>query len=406
MPEPTRLHQRRSRPGTDPGLAIGVSLFACDHGTSGIGRYMIQMVEQMLRSGPQHRYHVWLATEDLPVFAFLSREWAAEVTVHAVHDRWNRPAASLVWHAATLPRLAAREGVDVLYLPAGNRRLVPFARRPRVAVVHDLSSFHVRGKYDPMRMLYIRRVLPWLIRRTDRVITISSSSANDITTRAGYPEDRLTLIGLGYDREMFAARDPKECLRKVRSECPGVPAEFVFYVSRLEHPGKNHVGLLRAYRRLLDEDPGFPHDLVFAGGRWNGAEAVDRAVVELGLGERVHCLGFVPGGLLPSLYGAARALVFPSLFEGFGLPVIEAQASGLPVAAAEISSLPEVAGDAALMFDPHDLDEMASAVRRIATEEPLRERLRQAGFANAARYTWERAAEATLEVLGEAARDR
>lgn len=384
---------------TKPELTVAVSLFACDHGTSGIGRYMVDMMNELLELGAQHTWHIWVAEEDVGVFPFLGPEGPENVRLHAVGDRWNKPVASLIWHASVLPGEIRKVEADVLYLPAGNRRLVPFAPIPAAAVVHDLSSFHVKGKYDPLRMLYVKRFLPWLIRRTEKVITISSSSASDITNLARYPEEKVTIIGLGYDQKVFRPHDRGLCHNTLGMRYEGFPRHYLFYISRLEHPGKNHVGLLHAYKKVLDVDPGFKPDLVFAGGRWNGAEVIDRTISDLGLGDRVHMLGFVADDDLPLLYSGADALVFPSLFEGFGLPIIEAQASGIPVAAADISSLPEVVGQAGVLFDPYDTDAIADAIRRIDADAQLRKRLVEDGFVNARRFTWHEAAEQSLEIL-------
>ncbi len=383
-------------------LNVGVSLFANDRGRSGIGRYMVELVFRLLETGGDLRWHVWLAEEDLGVFPFLV-DSSPHVTVHPVPDVWNRPALSVLWHAVRLPGELRRVGADVLYLPAGNRRLAPAAGVPTVAVVHDLSAFHVEAKYDPARMLYIRRVLPWMIRRLDRVIAVSSSTACDVVALAGVAAGRVHVVGLGYDSEMFRPRDPEGCRRRLAEAGLHLPAAYLLYVSRLEHPGKNHVGLVRALATILDRDPQFGADLVFGGSRWPGAEAIDREIEAAGLGDRIHLLGFVPDRVLPDLLGASLALVFPSLFEGFGLPILEAQASGVPVACADVSSLPEVAGGAAELFDPHDTGDIADCMARVATDAALRARLREAGLANAARYSWSAAAEATLGLLREVA---
>jgi len=383
------------------GRTIGVSLFACDRGLSGIGRYMINMMHHLLTAGTDHQWHVWIADEDVKVFPFLTDDPPENLILHRVANRWNRPALSLLWHAAILPLAARRAGVDALYLPAGNRRLVPFTPIPTVAVVHDLSSFHVDGKYDPARMFYIKRLMPWMIRQCERVITISSSSAQDIEKFTSYPQDNLTIIGLGYDEQVFRPHDAETCRATLKDHFANFPNRYLFYVSRVEHPGKNHIGLLRAYRQIIADDPDFSHHLVFAGGDWNGAEIVNRAIGEFGLRDRVHMLGFVDDGLLPTLYGGADALIFPSLFEGFGLPIIEAQAVGIPVAAADVSSIPEVAGDAALLFDPHDTAQMASAVRRVATDDATREQLHIKGLENVQRFTWQESARRSLAVLEE-----
>ena len=385
------------------GLTIAVSLFACDHGLSGIGRYMVNVVGALVTAGSGHMWHVWGADEDVAVFPFRGSDRPPQVALHPVANRWNRPLASLAWHAACLARAARRCGADVIYLPAGNRRLVPSRAVPTVAVVHDLSSFHVADKYDPLRMLYIRRLLPWLIRRTTRVITISSSSATDIVTLARYPGERLDVIGLGYDSDAFRPLDPERCRVRLEDHFPGFPTRYLLYVSRLEHPGKNHVGLVRAYREVLRVDPGFEPHLVFAGGRWSGSHVVDQEIARAGLGERVHLLGFVPDEWLAPLYCGADALVFPSLYEGFGLPVVEAQACGVPVAAAAVAALAEVVGDAGLLFDPHDPSSMADAIQRIVADDALRGRLRALGLANAGRFRWSETAARSLAILEETA---
>jgi glycosyltransferase involved in cell wall biosynthesis len=392
-------------PGSSP-LTVAVSLFANDRGRSGIGRYMASILPALFAADPRVAWRLFVAREDRGVFSSALPADDPRITVVEVDDAWNAPAASLVWHALRLPFAAHEAGADVIYLPAGNRRLAPFGGIPSVAVVHDLSSFHVRGKYDALRNVYVTRVMPWLIRHSTRVITISTSSAYDIVTLAHYPQDRLTIVGNGYDRALFHPRPAAEARAALAAAGLGLPHRYLLYVSRLEHPGKNHVGLLEAYRRVLDGDSAFPDHLVFAGGRWNGAEAVDEAIARLGLASRVHLLGFVPDGALPPLYAAARAFVFPSLFEGFGIPLIEAQASGIPVAGAAVSSIPEVLGDSGLLFDPHDEGAIADALVRISRDETLRAGLVERGEVNIRRFTWEHAAQCTLDVLREAAGDR
>jgi len=166
----------------------------------------------------------------------------------------------------------------------------------------------------------------------------------------------------------------------------------------LEHPGKNHVRLLEAFA-VLKRSTDLPHKLVLVGGRWNGAEVIHARVAELGLSDLVVFPGFVPNEALPALYAAADAFAFPSLFEGFGIPVLEAMASGTPVCAANTSSIPEVIGDAGLLFDPLDVPAMTDCLSRLLRDQPLRQRLIAAGIERAAGFTWDAAAKATLEEL-------
>jgi glycosyltransferase involved in cell wall biosynthesis len=182
----------------------------------------------------------------------------------------------------------------------------------------------------------------------------------------------------------------------------GIPPDFILYIARLEHPGKNHVRLLEAFARLR-ADTGLPHKLVLVGSRWNGAEVIEARVRELGLTDAVILPGFVANETLPVLYAAADILVFPSLFEGFGIPLLEAMASGTPVCASDISSIPEVVGDAGLLFDPLDPAAIANALGRILGEPALRAELVARGLARAPLFSWDIAAAAVLEELRQVA---
>lgn len=381
--------------------AVAVSLFANDRGTSGIGRYLKSVVPHLIDAIPESSFHLFAAREDLAVFAGCFERFGPRVRWHLTRAFWNRPPPSLLWHTAWWDFAARRAGADVLYLPAGNRRLAPFARLPSVAVVHDLSWLHMHGKYDPLRDLYLRRLLPWMIRRSTRIVAISRSTEDDLVQLAGCPPDRITRIANGFDATAFHPRDPAASREELQRDGLELPERFLLYVSRLEHPGKNHVTLLAAYRRLLDRRPDLPEHLVFAGGRWNGAEAIDATIRDLNLGDRVRSLGFVADKHLPLLYATATALVFPSLFEGFGLPVIEAQACGLAVAGADCSSIPEVLGGAGLLFDPRDPEAIADAISVLVEQPDRRAELARRGIENARKYTWEATAAATARLLRE-----
>jgi glycosyltransferase involved in cell wall biosynthesis len=274
---------------------------------------------------------------------------------------------------------------------------------PVIGTVHDLSQIHVPGKYDGARQFYARHVLPRLIRRLTHVVTVSRSSKHDIVEYAGVPEDRVTVIPNGVDLDRFRPREKDEA----RADLDGIigrDAPFLLYVSRLEHPGKNHVRLIRAFD-LFKRQTGLPHRLVLAGPDWSGAEVIHAAAAKADYSGDILCTGFVHGRDLPSLYAAADALVFPSLYEGFGIPLLEAMATGTAVAAARCSSLPEVGGDAALYFDPQEPEEIAAAMSRIVSDDILRRQMVASGLSRASEFSWERTASLTLEVIREVARD-
>ena len=177
---------------------------------------------------------------------------------------------------------------------------------------------------------------------------------------------------------------------------PSTPRFFV-YVSRLEHPAKNHVRLIEAFEQFRSRS-GCPHRLVLVGSDWHGASAIHERAAKLVASGDVIITGYVEKQAMPHFLRAAESVVYPSLFEGFGLPVIEAMACGAPVACSRSSSLTEIAEGRALLFDPGKPAEIADALEQLATDPGLRERLRQLGLEHAAKFTWARSVEETIRV--------
>jgi len=380
-------------------MKLGVTTFGGDRGASGIGRYIAELLGQFAGMGPEMEVDVILHPEDSS--AFLNGSGG----LHPIElGEWFRsPLKNILWHQFGLPGICSRNHYDVLFLPAGNRRLPWTVPVPTVGTVHDFATLHLAGKYGFSRSIYIKKVLPVLIRSLTRVITPSQASARDIIEFARVPEDKVDCIPIGVDHSRFHPRDPAECQAALQSRC-GIRAPYLLYVSRLEHPGKNHVRLIRAFdllRSRLKE----PIQLVLAGKDWWHEEAIHEEARRARHAGDILFTGFLGDGDLPLLYAGARALIFPSLFEGYGIPVLEAMASGIPVACSNVSSLPEVAGDAALLFDPTDEESILSAMETLVTEEPFREKARTRGLEHSRSFTWERTASQTLESLRKAARE-
>ncbi|KAA6183168.1 glycosyltransferase family 4 protein [Thiohalocapsa marina] len=378
-------------------MKIGISAFATDSGKSGISQYAANVVGRLPDLAPRHDFVVFINRAD----ADWVQSWHPRLQVVALPDWTGHPVASIGWHLVALPRLLRRHGCDLVFMPAANRRLAWSYGVPSVGTVHDFSQLHVPQKYDAARMIYIMRVLPRMMRRLTRVISVSESTRRDLESFARVPAARIRVIHNGADLQRFAPRPRDEARAAIPSEL-GIPDPYVLYLARLEHPGKNHVRLLEAFAALKRETD-LPHKLVLVGGRWNGAEVIEARVRDLGLQDQVVFPGFVPNAAIPALYAAADALAFPSLFEGFGIPVLEAMASGTPVCAANTSSIPEVVGDAGLLFDPLDVPAMTRSLAQLLQDQALRQRLIAAGLERAAGFTWDKAAAATLEELERAA---
>ncbi|WP_058557261.1 glycosyltransferase family 1 protein [Thiohalocapsa sp. ML1] len=374
-------------------MRIGISAFAGDGGKSGISQYMANIVGRLVETAPRHQFIAFVGAAD----ADWVRSWHPGLDV-VVFPNWTaHPIASIGWHLLRLQPTLRKHGCDAVFMPAANRRLAWSYGVPSLGTVHDFSQLHVPQKYDALRMAYIMRVLPAMMRRLTSVIAVSESTRRDLESFARVPPERVRVIHNGADLTRFTPALPDGASAAMRAAL-GIDGPYLLYTARLEHPGKNHVRLLQAFAELR-RSQALPHRLVLAGGRWSGAEAIDAKVAELDLGEAVIFPGFVPDALLPALYAGAEVFVFPSLFEGFGIPVLEAMAAGTPVCAADTSSIPEVVGDAGLLFDPADPAAIAAAMARLLEDRDLRQQLIERGLARAQQFTWDRAAAAVLKAL-------
>lgn len=378
-------------------MRIGITTFGCDAGRSGIGQYTRALLREFPSQSNGDGLKVLVLDRESETFA----PSGSGVTPLVVGDRFGSPGVNIAWHQLGLPALCRREKFDVMFLPAGNRRLPFRLPCPTVGTVHDFSSLHVNGKYGPSRMFYVRRVLPFLVRQLTHVITVSESSKRDIVAYAGVDSDRVTVIPLAADGAVFHPRDREACRAEIREKY-GVQGPYVLYTSRLEHPGKNHVRLIRAFATLKQADA-IPHQLVLAGGDWDRADVIKAEAAACGVSSDIIFAGFVPGGDLPLLYGAADLFVFPSLYEGFGLPILEAMSSGIPVACSNVSSMPDVAGDAALLFDPSDERDIEQTLRGVLCDPDVRTSFARKGLERAAQFSWATTASRTLDVIHRAA---
>ncbi len=289
---------------------------------------------------------------------------------------------------ALLPRLAARAGVDLVHSLASTAPLRGHFRR--VVTVHDLIYARFPEAHSGLREKGMKVLVPWAARRSDRVIADSQNTRTDLIELLGVRSERIDVVPLGLGS---VRREPALAERDARARFDLGERRVVLSLSA-KRPHKNLLALIDALALIPTEDrpvlvlPGYPtaHE----------AELRERAR-SLGVDGDVRFPAWVSGEELEGLWALARAFVFPSLYEGFGLPVLEAMARGVPVASSNASSLPEVAGDAALLFDPREVSEIAGALTRLLDDEELRWRLRARGHERVELFTWERAARLTLD---------
>jgi len=286
-----------------------------------------------------------------------------------------------------LPRLARRAGVDLVHSLASTAPL--YGRFARVVTIHDLIYKVFPEAHQSVLALGLRVLVPLAARRSHRIIVDAHSTRDDLVRLLGAPAERIDVVPLGLGVTALAEPASEAQLRSRL----GLGERPVALSVSAKRPHKNLARLLQALallpveRRPMTVIPGYPT-------RYE-AELRDQAAA-LGVADDVRFLDWVEAAELEGLYALAACFVFPSLYEGFGLPVLEAMSRGVPVACSDRSSLPEVAGDAALLFDPESPRAIADAIERLLVDEALAARLREAGRAQAARFTWDATARGTL----------
>ncbi len=285
-----------------------------------------------------------------------------------------------------------RHPVDVIF---GPNYSAPKSRVPTVITFHDLSHIHYPETHPPARVAYLNQQIPKSVRQSAIILTVSEFSRQEIVDAFPEVESRVRVVYPGITPSVASAEAEADLVRWLDTD----PPPYFLFLATLE-PRKNISRLLASYAALPDRIRK-EHPLYLAGSfGWREAEFGDALKHLLDRGE-ARLLGFVPDALLPALYRRALALVYPSLYEGFGLPPLEAMATGCPVLVADVTAMPEVCGDAALYCDPLDVGSIIAGMRRLAEDEVLRARLAAAGPARAALYTWEAAAAQVLAVMRE-----
>ncbi|MBC8095369.1 MAG: glycosyltransferase family 4 protein [Akkermansiaceae bacterium] len=372
-------------------MNIGLSTSVIQRGRSGVAQYVFALVAALSRQAGRHGLTLFVLEKDVPLFDFARKS----AKIISVPERFRPPVKDIFWHQTVLPSLVRTYRLDVLHVPSYRRMLWP---RPcaLVTTIHDLAPFHIAGKYDWKRMLYGRVVARWLAHRQDKVIAVSQNTAADILGFFKLPAKNVSVVHNGLDHTRFYPESTEDAKQFVEQHF-GLRQPFFLYVARLEHPGKNHVRLIEAFNRFKAAT-GSKWQLVLGGSDWHGAPAIHTAVGQSPFSDDIRCLGFVGNDALPLLYRAAEVFVYPSLFEGFGFPPLEAMACGCPVLCSTRGALGEIVGDAVATVDPDDVTALKTQLAALASSPALRAKLRVSGLERAQCYDWQRTAAKTLEV--------
>lgn len=302
-----------------------------------------------------------------------------------------KPSVRIAWEQLLQPPAVAGERLDLLHSLSYVQPLV--CPTKSVVTMLDLTFMRMPRSFNRFNRIYLTTMSALSARRCDRIIAISESTRQDVIHFLHVPPEKVEVIYCGVDAPFKPIDDPA-ILSRFRAE-RGVPDRFLLYLGTLE-PRKNVERLIEAYAKLR-RSGGTDHKLVLGGARGWLYDRIFARVRELGLEDEVVFTSYIPYDELPLWYNCADIFIYPSLYEGFGLPPLEAMACGTPVVTSSSSSLPEVVGAAALTVDPLDVSALAAAIARVLNEPSLRERLKADGPRQAARFSWSETAARTLE---------
>ncbi|HWX53028.1 MAG TPA: glycosyltransferase family 1 protein [Verrucomicrobiae bacterium] len=361
-------------------MNIAIDVHSLGSRASGNETYFQQLVRGLVLDKSHNRYAL-----------FYMHDGAPESNPTDARFRWVRIPRNPLWRLGlSLPRALREIQPDVFHC----QYIQPlFVRCKTVVTIHDLAYEHLSGFAHPLEVAVMRKLVRATARRADRILTVSQFSAEDIVRTYRVPAEKVRVAYQAASEE-FHPRN-KEDAQAYLAKTYGIAPPFLLYVGRIQ-ARKNLERLVDAYAALLQNHPAIK--LVMAGKPDWGFEDLRNKIAALRLGDRVVLPGYVPAGDLPLFYNAAELFIFPSLFEGFGLPVLESMASGVATVTSRGSSLEEVAGDGALLIDPHKVDSMTEAMDHVLTNEACRRNLIARGLVRSSEFSAQSFAEQVLQV--------
>jgi len=337
---------------------------------TGTENYSFQLLNALSKIDKKNQYIVYV--RNTSTISHLSPNFLLK------EIRWPR-----FWTQAGLALATFKDDLDVLFVPA---HTLPIIRKPglkTVMTVHDLGSEYLPSMHQFKQRFYLNFMQKFQLNTSTRIIAVSKATKEDLVKKIGISYEKVDVIYEGYDKNRFKVTDDA----LFNSLKP-----YYLFVGTIQ-PRKNLERLIIAFSKVVGTS-----NLVIAGSRGWMWEPIYKLPKKLGIKERVRFLDYVPDEKLPALYSNAKALVFPSLFEGFGLPILEAQACGCPVITSNLSSMPEIGGGGAVYVNPTSLEDIIRGMERIKNKE-LRIKLINKGFENIKRFSWEKCARETLAVL-------
>lgn len=372
-------------------MRIGIDATALPPQLAGAGTYIANLIRTLPKVDSENEYIVFVKTEQRSLFA-----------PHPRVERVGVPSPTrplrVLWEQAVLPWLVRKYRLDLLHSP---HYTMPLLKRSKAVVTfHDMTFFILPDMHQPYKRIFFKTMIALSARRADAIIADSENTKRDILQILKLDPRLIYAVPLG-NSESSGLYSPRE-IERVRRQYR-LPKKVVLFVGDLE-PRKNLPTLVSAFKLLVDRE--IPHSLVIVGKKVWRYKEIFQTVKKLQLENRVVFTGFVPENDLPFLYKAADLFVYPSFYEGFGLPVLEAMAHGIPVITSNVSSMPEIVGEAGILVDPDAAHTLAEKMGDVLIDHALHEKLGSAGRERAKFFSWERTARETLAVYEQVLRER
>lgn len=357
----------------------------------GIGWFAFQVLSRIVKDHPQHHFYFYFDRPYAPEFIF-----GENVTPVVLGPQARHPILYYIWFNARVAPKLRKHKIDVFYSPEG---FIPHLTKvPQIATIHDLAYAHFPRQIDRAHLAWYRKFQPIFAQKAKKIITVSEYSKQDIVTKYALPAEKIEVV---YNAANSAYRPlSSEEKMQVKEEIAGGRNYFLF-VGAL-HPRKNIINLLKAFVQFKRRQQS-AFKLVIVGRMAWQTDEIEEAQRRMPYRNDVVWLGYQPVETLKNIMGAAYALVYPSLFEGFGVPIIEAMACGVPAVVSDTSSMPEVAGKAALLCDPNDPKDIAEKMGTLYKNEQLHRELSVKCAEELKRFDWEESARKTWKIIEEVA---
>ncbi|MHA1380624.1 MAG: glycosyltransferase family 4 protein [Candidatus Helarchaeota archaeon] len=368
-------------------MNIAIDLTSIPNQKTGVGKYATALVDALGKFDNENHYWIFVKKNQVNEFNPKKKNF------HIIEcsNLLNLKVFRVLWEQFLLPFIVLIKKIDILH---SIHYTTPFLfSLRRIITFHDMTFFILPKKHTLLKRIFFKLIIPFSAKRADRIISVSESTKKDIESILKVSGRKIDVVYEIID-SIYRPIEKKNLILEIKKKY-GIYNNFILYVGTLE-PRKNVSGLIRAYHNLV-LSRNIVQDLVIIGKKGWGYEEIFKTVKDLNLGDRVVFTGYVPDSELVYFYNAAEIFIYPSFYEGFGIPPLEALACGTPTISSNISSMPEVVGDAGILIDPSNTKELSQMIFKLLSSKNLRENFRKKGLERAKEFSSERMAKKTID---------